>query len=197
VRVLIFSVLTVAIWTVGYVVYNQAVLRKQATPSLGFWFTIAVVDWVTLLSLLGAGVRNLGLTQVAVWTVGASVTCFLTWRRHGQFVLDRVEIACLLLTLAGLFLWMWIGNPKASVAIQVIAFTVSMIPFWRNALKGRERWQAVVPSLCGALASLGTLTNFSLGGWVSFAIPLLGVILNCVSLATSYAGIRFLSPKVI
>lgn len=187
-RVLLFSGLTVAIWAVAYFAYNQAVVRKLAIPSLGFWFTIAIVDWVALISLLAAGVHNLGLTQVAVWTAGATATCVLTWRRHGHFKLDGTEILCLVLTVVGLILWMWVGNPKVSVVIQAIAFTIATVPFWRNALNGGERWQVLPLSLCGSLASLGTVREWSVITWVPLVVPLLGVVLNAISLYTAFLG---------
>jgi|GEM_PF-4455457 len=182
------GLITLVVWVGGYVYYIMAVVNRQTDPSLGYWVTITVVDYVMLAALLGAGVRGLPLMQIIIWVVGATVVTGLTLCYRTTFALSLSEQICLTLALVSVTLWWIQKEPRIAVVIQVIAMAVSSIPLWQNALLGREQWGPIAVCLAGSVTALGTLPTWAVREWPSLIVPVVAVCLNVTSTACAWHG---------
>jgi hypothetical protein len=175
------AVLLITTWSVFFLVYNWKVVKRETAPSLGYWFTIAIVDWAVFFSLIGANVKGMTIAQPACWVVGATSTFLVTMWRRGQFVLDRFELVAA---------WLSQGDARISVIIQSLSMCIACSVIFRNALRGNESSVALLIPLIASVFSFGTVEHWTLTYWPELVIPILALALNSIGLILSLIGHR-------
>lgn len=182
--------LTLSLWIWGYGAYILAVIRRQISPSVGFWLTIAAVDWVLITVQIAAGVLWLELLQTTIWVVGATATAVIAGIYRRKLSLNRSEQVCLGLATIGMLLWLLCDLPELAVIVMALTIGVCSIPLWQNALRGKERWQPFAICLAASACNLGTLPQWQMAAWPGLLVPLVAVVYNAVSVATAICGRR-------
>lgn len=186
-----FGCLSASVWVYIYHCYVVATRRNLIVPSLGFWVTITIVDWVTLIELLISGKYGISLVQLVLWCFGALI---MTWevikQRERVFKLNHVEWVCLVLSVGGIGLWAITKVVEVAVVIQVCCMFISSLPFFQNALKGNESPRIVFIGVLASFLGLGTIERWSVTSWLYLVIPVVAIVLNLLSLILAELGCK-------
>ncbi len=183
------SGLTILVWVAFYGLYCRAVLAGTTKPSLAFWLTVAVIDWVAFGSSIASRIPLLTLTQIALWTVGSTIVAIVTLtKQKGRVVFQPLDRVCMALSACGIALWLAAGSPQAAVGIQAVTMTISGIPYFANALAAKEKSRDISISLLGSVCSLFTVQNWQ--SWPVYILPVVGIVMGGTSLTCSILGHR-------
>lgn len=122
----VFIALSSVLAFVSYIVYIRAIVKGSAKPHRTTRFCTAIITIIAFASLLAQ-------TSVsAVWLSGVfalgSVIIFLLSIRKGMGGWEPLDIACLVISLAGVALWQLTRDPVYGLMFSIGADLVSQIP---------------------------------------------------------------------
>ncbi|HMS25639.1 MAG TPA: hypothetical protein PKB15_08155 [Acidimicrobiia bacterium] len=130
----ILAIVAAILAVVGYVPYLRDTITKSATPHPYTWLLWSIVSGITLSGQItkGAGIGALPTAVAELLTI----SIFIYSLRYGFAMIRKSDHIFLFTALLGLIPWMIFRDPTISVciavAIDVIAFTPTILKAWRR-----------------------------------------------------------------
>ena len=146
---------------VSTIPYALDIVRKKTRPNVVTWIT-----WTLLTAIATAATFAVHEPRTAFLTLGSCLSTLLivilgTW--YGIAKLSLFDVACQLLAIIGLLLWLLFNSPLIAIIATVAIDFVGFLPTLRHAwLKPQEEtWQAFAWSVLAIAFTLASLTNYS------------------------------------
>lgn len=175
--------------------YSKAILKGEAKPHRTTWFVFLLITTLTTASLLASG------DTVAVWLAGAttlqSALVFILSIKYGMGGWSKIDIACLLIALLGIYLWKTTANPALALYTSIFADFVGLVP---TLIKIYFHPDTEIFALYSLDALAGGLSLLALNSWMpkDYAYPVYIMTINlltCLLLVISRGGVRFSGKK--
>lgn len=160
---------------VSYVVYIVAIFRGEAKPHRTTRFCTSLITILALLSLFAQG-STVAIWLSVVFAIGSLIIFFLSlWRGMGGWT--KIDIVCLVTSVAGIVCWKITANPLYGLIFFVGADFVAQIPMLIKTYRFPETevWTFYFLDVLASLCTLAALQRWSVG---EFAYPLYVVALD-------------------
>lgn len=113
--------------------YMVSIVKGSTRPHRMTRFLLLVITAVMTLSLWASGDTSGVWLALVSFIQAVSIFGLSLWRGMGGG--DRLDIACLLLCLAGVALWLLADLPWVGLAASIAADTIAMIPALRKTIR--------------------------------------------------------------
>lgn len=193
---IVWLVATILFWVIAYGYYAHSMVAGKVKPRLAFWLAIVVIDYFAFFALVRLNVRGQAMTQIFTWAIGSTIILLMVLVREKVFKFNPVDKLCLGMAFLGMVLWALTSQPELALLLQLGAMVAATVPFWQNALLGREGWWFCILTTLGSACALGTVSVWSMASWQKSATPVFGVIHSSVSLAICIVGSIRASPSI-
>lgn len=155
----LLSIISGALFVLGFVPYIIAIVRRKAQPSKASWLIWAILDIVALAGML---VKHAMVGQMVAATLCASTAAVLTQKygRPGWSLLDKI---CLAGAALGIVLWSAFKDPVFGILTSLIVIFIGGIPSfalaWRDPGKeDRTTWTILWVSCVVAVIAIPKFT---------------------------------------
>lgn len=131
-----FVFVAVAINLVGSSSYLVATLRGQARPNRVTWFLWALAPLIAFGAERGEGVGHASLMTFMVGAGPLLVFLASLVSRHGSWQISRLDVACGVLSLVAVALWLATRDGTVAIALTIAADGLAALPTvvkaWRH-----------------------------------------------------------------
>lgn len=139
--------------------------------------------WALLGAIAATAALSAGALQTAILTGIATVNCatiFVMSFKRGIKSYSWFDVACLIVSVAGIAAWQLTGNPAIAVGLAIAANLVAALPTWRHAWIApfAETWQGFALAAGAGALTLLSLTSYT---FVALAFPVFMVV-SCLTM---------------
>ncbi|MBN2884555.1 hypothetical protein JXE04_01375 [Patescibacteria group bacterium] len=156
----IFSVLAGIIFTIGYIPYIIAILKKGAKPAKASWVIWLSLDMITIASMFVMNTLN---GQMIGAVIGAWIVVILAFKygAPGWTLLDKLSI---LGAIIGIVIWQLFDSPLLGILINLGVTFIGSIPTFISAWEdpGREDKLAWILFLISCICALIAVPDWDL-----------------------------------
>jgi hypothetical protein len=130
-----FSILSGVIFTLAFVPYIRAIVKKQTKPAKASWVIWASLDTITFAAMAVKGTINgqIASAIVCAWSV---VVLAMIFGEKGWTKLDKV---CLIGALMGVGLWLTFNDAIFGIIVGQLVIFLGSIPTFKHAHRHPEQ----------------------------------------------------------
>lgn len=156
----IFSILSGAIFLIGYFPYIWAIIQCKTKPSKSTWIIWASLNTVMLAGMYATHTVN---GQIVAAVCGNWIVAFLALKR-GAPGWSRLDKACLAGAVLGIVLWIVFSSPVLAILLSASVVFIGSIPTFKSAWEdpGRENFAAWACYWISCIFSLMAVTQWTL-----------------------------------
>lgn len=110
----------------SYIIYAQAILKKEARPHRTTRFVIFLTTLIPTLSLFAQG-NTVAIWLTGIFTIGSFLILILSLK-YGMGGWAKTDIICLIISLIGIVLWKVTSNPVLALYFSILADFTGVIP---------------------------------------------------------------------
>lgn len=172
---------TLLINGIGTGLYVRGVLSGAVRPNRVTWGILSVAPIVAGCAMLAHGVSLAGAFYTFLTGLGPLTICISTFfTRHPVWRIRRFDIACGVLSLVGLLLWLISGDGLIAIVLAMAADGLAFLPTILKAWQypETERAQPFILSGCGAVLSLMIVSDWTI---ISIAFPLYILVVDTLT----------------
>lgn len=176
----------------GVITYLVATVRGTARPNRVTWFVLSIAPIVAFASMLS---KEVSLAQSAM-TLSAGLSplmIFVTtfFVKHPAWKIERFDLVCGALAIAGIFLWWMTGEGNVAIAFSILADGLAFLP---TLIKGYKYPETESPwaFIIGTFACILAVLTISTWDFQHFGFPIYLVIANALAVLFIYfkVGVR-------
>jgi hypothetical protein len=165
----ILTLLSGVVSLAGVIPYLLATYKGTTRPNVVTWFT-----WTLLNIINTAAACSDGAWQTALYAGAATIGTGLIvifGLRHGVKKYTTFDIACQVIALLGIPLWLTTAQPALAIGLLLIVDFAGGLPTLRHAWQAphEETWQTFVASLVAGVLILISLERYD---FIAIALPL-------------------------
>jgi hypothetical protein len=150
-----FSILSGVLFTLAFVPYIKAIVKKQTKPAKASWVIWASLDTIAFVAMAVKGTINgqIASAMVCAWSV---VVLAMIFGEKGWTKLDKT---CLIGAFVGVILWLAFDNAVFGIIISQLVIFVGSFPTFKHAHKHPEQedklawflyWLSCLPAVYSA-----------------------------------------------
>lgn len=179
--------------TIGAVIpYLLDIAKGSTKPNAVTWFT-----WTLLSAINSAAAYSDGAWQTAIFSGSAAIatgTIFVMSLKKGVKKYTTFDIACQVVALLGIPLWLLTGQPTLAVLILMCVDFAGGLPTLRHAWAKphEETWQTFAISILAGALTLASLQRYDI---VALAMPLYIFLFDSSLMLAIFYRRRKLAPK--
>jgi hypothetical protein len=149
-----------AIFFLTYCIYIAAIARGRCRPARASWLVFMLASWVAAIAMLASGKLN----AIAVLAALATTIIFCLSLKHGKEGWSNVDVASVMIALAGLVLYLLTGNAEVAISLVVGVGIIATVPTWVSTLQdpSREHRLAWFVGLVGAILAFHGIPEHSI-----------------------------------
>ncbi|HKX73307.1 MAG TPA: hypothetical protein VJM32_04805 [Candidatus Saccharimonadales bacterium] len=179
----IITVLAALIPIAGAIPYLINTVKDKTRPNIVTWFT-----WTLINGINTAAAFSDGAWQTAIYTGAGTIATgaiVAVGVKHGFKKYTPFDIACQIVALLGIPLWLLTGQPELAVLILLVVDFAGGLPTLRHAFKAprEETWQTFGASALGGALILVSLERFDV---VALTMPLYIFLFDLTVLLTIF-----------
>lgn len=177
-----FIAIAVAIRLLGGFSYLRAVVTGRARPYPLSWLLWAITPMITFAAELSSDVGWRSVVTFALGFTPLMVFVVSMIKNPKSLKLDALNVACVLLALSGIGLWLITDNPIIAIVVAIIADIFSAVPTIRKTIADPKSEYAptYALSILSMAVTLLTITDWT---FAAYAFPTYVMLMNTFMVA--------------
>jgi hypothetical protein len=172
-----FIAVAVAIRLIGGFSYLRAVVSGRARPYPLSWLLWAITPMITFAAEVSSDVGWRSVVTFALGFTPLMVFIVSMIKNPKSLKLDALNVACILLSLGGIGLWLLTDNPIVAIVVAIIADIFSAVPTIRKTVADPKSEYAptYALSVLSMAITLMTITDWT---FAAYAFPAYVLLIN-------------------
>jgi hypothetical protein len=186
-----FVLLALCCNMVGTAIYARKCLRNEVQPHLVTFFLWAVAPFLVFAAQVSAKAGIVSIITLVMGMNPALIFVLSLRRPDAHWSVSRFDVACGLISLAGLWLWWSYRNPIYTIVFAIASDLLASVPTYRKSITSPTSESPVLYVLAalGAFVTLLTIHDWTLYRY-GFALYILCVDLSLAIVITVSGALR-------